>query len=93
MMNTDVNLYVEREALARKLLTVDDAYVLDEVRKALKRALATVKKAASQKEEEKVEYITKEEQEEMLLNAFTEMFRARKEGIKRKTLQEVIDEL
>ena len=51
-----------------------------------------MKETAAPKEEE-VEYITKEEQEEMLLDAFTEMFRARKEGIKRKTLQEVIDEL
>ena len=92
-MNTDVNLYVERDALLRQLLEVDDISVIKKVQSALKRALSTVKETAAQKEEEEVEYITKEEQEEMLLDAFTEMFRARKEGIKRKTLQEVIDEL
>lgn len=92
-MNTDVNLYVERDALLRQLLEVDDISVIKKVQNALKRALSTVKETAAQKEEEEVEYITKEEQEEMLLDAFTEMFRARKEGIKRKTLQEVIDEL
>ena len=93
VMNTDVNLYVERDALLRQLLEVDDISVIKKVQSALKRALSTVKETAAQKEEEEVEYITKEEQEEMLLDAFTEMFRARKEGIKRKTLQEVIDEL
>ena len=92
VMNTDVNLYVERDALLRQLLEVDDISVIKKVQNALKRALSTVKETAAPKEEE-VEYITKEEQEEMLLDAFTEMFRARKEGIKRKTLQEVIDEL
>lgn len=42
---------------------------------------------------EETEYITREEQEEMLLHAFTEMYRAQKEGIERPTLQELIDEL
>ena len=40
---------------------------------------------------EETEYITREE--EMLLHAFTEMYRAQKEGIERPTLQELIDEL
>ena len=42
---------------------------------------------------EETEYITREEQEEMLLHAFTEMYRAQKEGIERPPLQELIDEL
>ncbi len=45
----------------------------------------------SEKEEE--EYITKEELEQRLLNAFTEMYRAKKEGWKLKTAEELINEL
>ena len=54
-MNTDVNLYVERDALLRQLLEVDDISVIKKVQSALKRALSTVKETAAQKEEEEVE--------------------------------------
>ena len=49
-MNTDVNLYVERDALLRQLLEVDDISVIKKVQNALKRALSTVKQTASQTE-------------------------------------------
>ena len=91
-MNTDVNLYVERDALLRQLLEVDDISVIKKVQNALKRALSTVKETAAPKEEE-VEYITKEEQEEMLLHAFTEMYRAQKEGIELRPAEELLNEL
>ena len=45
----------------------------------------------SEKEEE--EYITKEELMNDLREALTEMYLDRKNGVERKTLQEVIDEL
>lgn len=90
-MTNDVNLYVKRDALVRQLLDVDNVQVIEKVQKALKRALAALQPQASAEEE--TEYITREEQEEMLLHAFTEMYRAQKEGIERPTLQELIDEL
>lgn len=91
-MNTDVNLYVERDALLRQLLEVDDISVIKKVQSALKRALSTVKETAAPKEEE-VEYISKEQFEQDMLNAFTELFRARKEGRKLISAEELLNEL
>ena len=76
-MTNDVNLYVKRDALVRQLLDVDNVQVIEKVQKALKRALAALQPQASAEEE--TEYITREEQEEILLHAFTEMYRAQKE--------------
>ena len=76
-MTNDVNLYVKRDALVRQLLDVDNVQVIEKVQKALKRALAALLPQASAEEE--TEYITREEQEEILLHAFTEMYRAQKE--------------
>ena len=42
---------------------------------------------------EATEYITREEQEEMLLHAFTEMYRAQKEGIELRPAEELLNEL
>lgn len=89
-MTDNVSLYVKRDALLRQLLEVDDVRVIEKVQDALKKALAPLRKAEAQGE---TEYITKEEQEEMLLNAFTEMFRARKEGRKLQTAEELLHEL
>ena len=76
-MTNDVNLYVKRDALVRQLLDVDNVQVIEKVQKALKRALAALQPQASAEEE--TEYITREEQEEILLHAFTEMYRPQKE--------------
>ena len=76
-MTNDVNLYVKRDALVRQLLDVDNVQVIEKVQKALKQALAALQPQASAEEE--TEYITREEQEEILLHAFTEMYRAQKE--------------
>ena len=92
MADNDVNLYLQREALIRDLLNMTDLDVIRKTRRALTRALVVVK----QKEQEETAdpgYISKEEQKEMLLDALTEMFRAERKGVKRKTLQEAIDEL
>ena len=42
---------------------------------------------------EETEYITREEQEEMLLHAFTEMYRAQKEDIELRPAEELLNEL
>ena len=47
----------------------------------------------SQTNLEETEYITREEQEEMLLHAFTEMYRAQKEGIELRPAEELLNEL
>ena len=76
-MTNDVNLYVKRDALVRQLLDVDNVQVIEKVQKALKRALSALQPQASAEEE--TEYITREEQDEILLHAFIEMYRAQKE--------------
>ena len=85
-------LAMEREALINELRNVDDIDVIQKVQRSLNRALAAVKKAASKAKEEE-EYISKEEIMDSLRESLTEMYTAQRDGIKRKTLQEVIDEL
>ncbi len=92
-MTGNVDLSVQRDALISQLYQVDDVDVIQKVQRSLNRALATVKKVTAKKNEEEEEYITKEELEQRLLNAFTEMYRAKKEGWKLKTAEELIDEL
>ncbi len=56
-------------------------------------ALTAIKKAASKAKEEEDEYISKEEIMNDLRESLTEMYIAQRDGTKRKTLQELIDEL
>ena len=84
---------MQREALINELRNVDDIDVIQKVQRSLNRALAAVKKAASKAKEEEVEYISKEEIMDSLRESLTEMYTAQRDGIKRKTLQEVINEL
>ena len=84
---------MEREALINELRNVDDIDVIQKVQRSLNRALTAVKKAASKAKEEEVEYISKEEIMDSLRESLTEMYTAQRDGIKRKTLQEVINEL
>lgn len=93
-MTGNVDLSVQRDALISQLYQVDDVNVIQKVQRSLNRALSTVKKAAAPtNEEEEEEYITKEELEQKYLEAFTEMYRAKKEGWKLKSARELIDEL
>lgn len=92
-MTENSALAMEREALINELRNVDDIDVIQKVQRSLNRALAAVKKAASKAKEEEVEYISKEELEQRYLRAFTQMYRAKKEGWKLKSLRELIDEL
>ena len=92
-MTENSTLAMQREALINELRNVDDIDVIQKVQRSLNRALTAVKKAASKAKEEEVEYISKEEIMDSLRESLTEMYTAQRDGIKRKTLQEVIDEL
>ena len=92
-MTENSALAMQREALINELRNVDDIDVIQKVQRSLNRALTAVKKAASKAKEEEVEYISKEEIMDSLRESLTEMYTAQRDGIKRKTLQEVIDEL
>ena len=92
-MTENSALAMEREALINELRNVDDIDVIQKVQRSLNRALTAVKKAASKAKEEEVEYISKEEIMDSLRESLTEMYTAQRDGIKRKTLQEVINEL
>lgn len=94
-MTENSALAMQREALINELRNVDDIDVIQKVQRSLNRALAAVKKAASKakEEEDEEEYISKEEIMDSLRESLTEMYIAQRDGIKRKTLQEVIDEL
>ena len=92
-MTENSALAMQREALINELRNVDDIDVIQKVQRSLNRALTAVKKAASKAKEEEVEYISKEEIMDSLRESLTEMYIAQRDGIKRKTLQEVINEL
>ncbi len=91
-MTENSALAMQREALINELRNVDDIDVIQKTQRYLNRALTAVKKAASKAKEEE-EYISKEEIMDSLRESLTEMYTAQRDGIKRKTLQEVIDEL
>lgn len=94
-MTENSALAMQREALINELRNVDDIDVIQKVQRSLNRALAAVKKAASkaQEEEDEEEYISKEELEQRYLRAFTQMYRAKKEGWKLKSAEELLNEL
>ena len=94
-MTENVDLSIKRDALVSQLYSVDNVDVIEKVQRALNRAMSAVKQATVKKavEDDDVEYISKEELMTDLREAFTEMCQDQRDGIKRKTLQEVIDEL
>lgn len=93
-MTENSALAMQREALINELRNVDDLDVIQKVQRSLNRALAAVKKAASKaQEEDEEEYISKEELEQRYLRAFTQMYRAKKEGWKLKSAEELLNEL
>ncbi|OUN80415.1 hypothetical protein B5G04_08450 [Bacteroides sp. An51A] len=93
-MTENSALAMQREALINELRNVDDIGVIQKTQRYLNRALAAVKKAASKtQEEDEEEYISKEELEQRYLRAFTQMYRAKKEGWKLKSAEELLNEL
>ena len=93
-MTENVDLSIKRDALVSQLYSVDNVDVIEKVQRALNRAMSAVKQATVKKvEEDDVEYISKEELEDVYLNAFTELCRAKKEGWKLKSAEELLHEL
>ena len=93
-MTENVDLSIKRDALVSQLYSVDNVDVIEKVQRALNKAMAAVKQAAVKKvEKDDVEYIGKEELEDVYLNAFTELCRAKKEGWKLKSAEELLHEL
>lgn len=93
-MTENSALAMQREALINELRNVDDIDVIQKTQRYLNRALAAVKKAAIKtQEEDEEEYISKEELEQRYLRAFTQMYRAKKEGWKLKSAEELLNEL
>ena len=93
-MTENVDLSIKRDALIGQLYSVDNVDVIEKVQRALNKAMSAVKQATAKKvEEDDVEYISKEELEDVYLNAFTELCRAKKEGWKLKSAEELLHEL
>ena len=93
-MTENVDLSIKRDALVSQLYSVDNVDVIEKVQRALNKAMAAVKQSTVKKDEEDdVEYISKEELEDVYLNAFTELCRAKKEGWKLKSAEELLHEL
>ena len=94
-MTKNVDLSIKRDALVSQLYSVDNVDVIEKVQRALNRAMSAVKQATVKKavEDDDVEYISKEELEDVYLNAFTELCRAKKEGWKLKSAEELLHEL
>lgn len=85
-----MELEAKKASLVRDILVeVDDIEVLRKLQKAYKRVKTQVKK----KEEESVEYISKEEVLEGIDVGLKEMQERKRSGRKAKTLQALIDEL
>ena len=80
-----------RVELVRDIVATDDLDVLKAVKRTFTRALAKAKESVVR--EEQVEYITKQEILDGIREGLTEYYRAKKAGIKQKTLEEVLDEL
>lgn len=80
-----------RVELVRDIVATDDLDVLKTVKRTFTRALAKAKESVVR--EEQVEYITKQEILDGIREGLTEYYRAKKAGIKQKTLEEVLDEL
>ena len=87
----DKNSFTEKERKACRQLGIKDINELDGKDRALIRALSHVDIAAERGAEEG--YMTKEQLAKDLREALTEIYMAKKEGRKLKTLQELIDEL
>lgn len=85
-----MELEAKKASLVRDILVeVDDIEVLRKLQKAYERVKTQVKK----KEEESVEYISKEEVLEGIDVGLKEMQERKRSGRKAKTLQALIDEL
>lgn len=95
MTTAEMNLELQRMEIIRQLVDTDSPEVIKKVQRALKNALNSLRREqeTATATEEETEYISKEEVMNGIREGLTEMFRAQRTGEKRKTLQELIDEL
>ena len=90
MATNKLTLETQREELIHELQRVDNIEVIEKVKHSLKRALASVKR---KEQEEESDHVTKEQFANDLYNAFVEMYRAERDGVKLKTAEELLNEL
>ena len=90
MATSNATLEMQRDELIHELQAIDNIEVIEKVKRSLKRAVADVKR---REREEESDHVTKEQFARDLYNAFVEMYRAERDGVKLKTAEELIDEL
>lgn len=87
MRTTTIDLQAEKLALISSICNVDSVSVIKSLKRSLERTLAKELKAESE------EYISKEEILAGIRQGLMEVKEAREKGIKRQSLQQLIDEI
>lgn len=87
MRTTTIDLQAEKLALISSICNVDSVSVIKSLKRSLERTLAKERKAESE------EYISKEEILAGIRQGLMEVKEAREKGIKRQSLQQLIDEI
>ena len=90
MATSNATLEMQRDELIHELQAIDNIEVIEKVKRSLKRAVADVKRREC---EEESDHVTKEQFARDLYNAFVEMYRAERDGVKLKTAEELLNEL
>lgn len=90
MATSNATLEMQRDELIHELQAIDNIEVIEKVKRSLKRAVADVKR---REREEESDHVTKEQFARDLYNAFVEMYRAERDGVKLKTAEELLNEL
>lgn len=87
MRTTTIDLQAEKLALISSICNVDSVSVIKSLKRSLERTLAKEREAESE------EYISKEEILAGIRQGLMEVKEAREKGIKRQSLQQLIDEI
>lgn len=87
MRTTTIDLQAEKLALISSICNVDSVSVIKSLKRSLERTLA------KEREAEAEEYISKEEILAGIRQGLMEVKEAREKGIKRQSLQQLIDEI
>lgn len=87
MRTTTIDLQAEKLALISSICNVDSVSVIKSLKRSFERTLAKEREAESE------EYISKEEILAGIRQGLMEVKEAREKGIKRQSLQQLIDEI
>lgn len=90
MATNNASLEMQREELIHELREIDNIEVIEKVKRSLKRAVAAVKR---KEHEEDSDCVTEEQFANDLYNAFVDMYRARRDGVKLKSAEDLLNEL